>query len=155
MFDGTKYVERERMPADTAPDGKRCLTGDVTLDKAIPLTPAEKAAPGGGTSAPAPSKTGFSTVCGLTVGGQEYRYKCTVEGVAAGAPGETVLHYPDNTVTLRWLGGGKATATFAGMVPKDITFSTADGVTRFPFEDKVYFFASDRSVAAAQLRTLR
>jgi hypothetical protein len=87
VFDGTKYVERERMPADTAPDGKRCLTGDVTLDKAIPLTPAEKAAPGSGPSAPAPSKTGFSTVCGVTVGGQEYRYKCTVEGVAVGKGG--------------------------------------------------------------------
>jgi hypothetical protein len=41
------------------------------------------------------------------------------------------------------------------MVPKDITFSTAEGVTRFPFEDKVYFFASDRAKAAAELMTLR
>jgi heat shock protein HslJ len=155
VFDGTKYVERERMRADTAPDGKRCLTGDVTLDKAIPLAPAEKAAPGSGPSAPPPSESGFSTVCGVTVGGQEYRYTCTVEGVAAGTSGETVLHFPDNTVTLQWLGGGTATATFSGMVPKDITFSTADGATRFTFEGKVYFFASDRSVAAAQLKTLR
>lgn len=155
VFDGTKYVERERMPADKAPDGTRCLAGDVSVETGIPLEPADAAAPGSGPSAPAPSETGFSTVCGVTVGGQDYRYKCTVEGAAAGTSGETVLHFPDNSVTLRWQGGGKATATFAGMVPKDITVTTADGVTRFPFEDKVYFFASDRAVAAAQLKTLR
>jgi hypothetical protein len=33
--------------------------------------------------------------------------------------------------------------------------STVDGVTRFTFEDKVYFYASDRATAAAQLKTLR
>lgn len=155
VFDGTTYVERERMPGAKAPEGKRCLAGDATFEKGIPLEPADKEAPGGGPAAPAPSKTGFSTVCGVAVGGQDYRYKCTVEGAAAGTTGETVLHFPDNTVTLRWRGGNKATATFAGMVPRDITFSTADGVTRFPFEDKVYFFASDRATAAAQLKTLR
>jgi heat shock protein HslJ len=155
VFDGKTYTERERLPADPAPDGTLCLAGDVTIDAAIPLDPADAAAPGSGPSAPAPSKTGFSTVCGVTVGGQEYRYKCTVEGAAAGTSGQTVLHFPDNTVTLRWLRGGKATATFEGMVPKDVAFSTANGVTRFPYEDKVYFFASDRAVAADQLKTLR
>jgi hypothetical protein len=68
---------------------------------------------------------------------------------------ETVLHFPDNTVTLRWLAGDKATATFAGTVPKAITFTTVDGVTRFRLDDKLYFLASDRAAAAAQLRTLR
>lgn len=155
VFDGSTYVERERLPADEAPQGKRCLSGDVTFDKAIPLEPADTAAPGSGPVAPAPSATGFATVCGVTVGAQDHRYRCTVEGAAAGTSGETVLHFPDNTVTLRWLGGAKATATFAGMVPKAITFTTVDGVTRFRFEDKVYFFASDRAVATEQLTTLR
>lgn len=155
VFDGTKYVERERMPADPATDGKRSLTGEVRFETGIPLAPADAAAPGSGPSAPARSKTGFSTVCGVTVGGQEYRYSCTVEGAEAGTSGETVLYFPDSTVTLRWLGGSKATATFAGMVPKDITVSTAEGVTRFPFEDKVYFYVSDRGKAASELKTLR
>lgn len=155
VFDGKAYVERERIAADRMPDGKRCLAGDITLGTGIPLEPADKAAPGSEPVAPAPTKAGFSTVCGVTVGGKDYRYRCTVEGAVAGTAGETVLHFPDNTVALRWLGGNKATATFAGMVPKDITFSTAEGVTRFPFEDKVYFFASDRAKAAAELKTLR
>ena len=155
-FDGKRYVERERTPGGTAPKGKRCLAGDVTFQNGIPLEPLSDEVPAAsGPEAPAPSKTGFSTVCGVTVGGKEYRYKCTVEGVAPGASGTTVLHFPDNDVTFTWSGGGKATATFAGMNPQAITFSTADGVTRFTFEDKVYFFASDRNVAAAQLKTLR
>jgi hypothetical protein len=108
-----------------------------------------------GPEAPAPSTTGFSTVCGVTVGGRDYRYRCTVEGVAAGKTGDTVLHFPDNTVTITWLAAGRATARFEGMVPQDIAVSTVNGVTRFTFEDKLYFYASDRATAAAQLKTLR
>jgi hypothetical protein len=155
-FDGKHYVERERLPGDTAPEGKRCLTGELTFQKGIPLEPRTDEAPAASRpAAPAPSKTGFSTVCGVTVDGKEYRDKCTVEGSAPGASGQTVLHFPDNSVTFAWLGAGKATATFAGMNPREVSFSTADGVTRFTFDDKVYFFVSDRSVAAAQLKTLR
>lgn len=155
-FDGKHYVRRERLPEGTAPKGKRCLAGELTFQKGIPLEPQTDEVPAASRpEAPAPSKTGFSTVCGVTVGGKEYRYKCTVEGAVPGASGQTVLHFPDNTVTLTWLGGGKATATFAGMNPQGITFTTTDGVTRFTFEDKVYFYASDRNVAAAQLKALR
>ena len=105
-------------------------------------------------AAPAPSAAGFSTVCGVTVDGQEYRYKCTVEGAAAGTSGKTTLHFPDNSVTLEWHGGSRASATFAGMNPQDVTVTTAEGVTRFTFEGKPYFYASDRAAAAAALKTL-
>jgi len=106
-------------------------------------------------SAPAPGTTGFSTVCGVTVEGKEYRYKCTVEGAAPGASGRTTLHFPDNSVTLEWRGGDRAAATFAGMSPQDVTVTTAEGVTRFTFEGKPYFYVSDRGAAAAALDTLR
>jgi len=155
VFDGKKYVARERTPADQVPAGRRYLAGELSYDTGIPLEPGPgNAAAVAGLAAPAPSKTGFATVCGVTVNGKEYRYRCTVEGAAPGAAGTTVLHFPDNTVTLAWLGGNKATATFAGMVPKAITFSSAAGSTRFSFEDKVYFFVSDRAAAAAALKTL-
>ena len=55
----------------------------------------------------------------LDVFPEHYRYRCTVEGVAAGGSGSTVLHFPDNTVTIGWLGGGNATARFAGNGPED------------------------------------
>ncbi len=38
-FDGRRYVKRERMPADKAPDGKSYLTGELSFDKGIPLQP--------------------------------------------------------------------------------------------------------------------
>jgi hypothetical protein len=154
-FDGTRYVERERTAAAETPDGMRYLAGELTFDKGIPLEPGDAPAVGGGPEPPAPSATGFSTVCGVTVGGRDFRYRCTVEGVAPGQTGDTVLHFPDNTVTLTWLPGGRATATFEGMVPKAVAVSTVKGVTTFPFEDRVYFYASDRATAAAQLKTLR
>lgn len=52
--------------------------------------------------APAPTATGFHTVCGVTVDGKPYRYKCTVEGAGLGGPGETTLHFPDNTPGCLW-----------------------------------------------------
>ena len=61
----------------------------------------------------------------------------------------------ESSSTITWLAGGRATATFAGMVPKNISVSTVGGVTTFRFEDKVYFYASDRATAAAQLDALR
>jgi len=154
-FDGMQYVERERLAADASPEGMRYLAGELSFDKGIPLEPGDGPVVTSRPAAPAPSPTGFATVCGVTVEGRDYRYRCTVEGVAAGQPGSTTLHFPDNTVTTTWIASGRATATFAGMVPQDITVSTADGMTRFPFEDKVYFYASDRTTAAAQLKTLR
>lgn len=155
-FDGKKYVERGRTPADKPVQGRRHLSGKPTLDEGVPLDPpAHASAAPSGPAAPAPSKTGFSTVCGVSVGGKDYRYKCTVEGAAPGSTGKTVLHFPDNTVTLTWLAGGKATATFEGMKPQGITIATADGVTKFPFEDKVYFFVSDRTRAAEEIKKVR
>jgi hypothetical protein len=151
VFDGTQYVERGR--SDAAPDGTSVLAGELSLDKGVPLEPGD-AAVAQAAEAPPPSAFGFSTVCGVTVDGKDYRYRCTVEGAAAGEDGETVLSFPDNTVTITWLGGDKAMATFAGMVPREITVATADGVTRFPFEDKVYFYTSDRAKAAAEIERL-
>ncbi len=38
-FDGQQYVERERLPANPTPDGKKYLTGDYTFNDGIPLQP--------------------------------------------------------------------------------------------------------------------
>jgi hypothetical protein len=105
--------------------------------------------------APAPTATGFHTVCGVTVDGKPYRYKCTVEGAMPGGPGETTLHFPDNAVTLNWLGTKKASATFAGMKPSDVDVTTAEGMTQFVFEGKPYFWVSDRRAAELELQSLR
>jgi heat shock protein HslJ len=38
-FDGKRYVERERLPGDTAPEGKRYLSGKFTFQDGVPLEP--------------------------------------------------------------------------------------------------------------------
>jgi hypothetical protein len=35
VFDGERYVEKERTPAEKAPEGRRCLTGELTFDKGM------------------------------------------------------------------------------------------------------------------------
>jgi len=36
-FNGARYVEGRRVPADTMPPGKRYLTGELIFEKGIPL----------------------------------------------------------------------------------------------------------------------
>jgi hypothetical protein len=38
-FDGERYVESERVSADTAPEGTRVLAGEFTFEDGIPLEP--------------------------------------------------------------------------------------------------------------------
>ena len=66
-----------------------------------------------------------------------------------------MLHFPDNLVTLAWRSATSAMATFEGMVPMAVTVSTTGGITKFAFEDKVYFWVSDRRAAAEQVKALK
>ncbi len=38
-FDGTHYVEAERLPGEPAPEGRRVLDGEITFQNGIPLEP--------------------------------------------------------------------------------------------------------------------
>ena len=133
--------------------GVRYDNNRVTAVVHAPNAECEKAA-ANKPKAPAPTATGFHTVCGVTVDGP-YRYKCTVEGALPGGPGETTLHFPDNTVALKWLGPKKASATFAGMKAFDVEVTTSEGMTQFVFEGKPYFWVSDRRAAELELQSLR
>ncbi len=39
VYDGRHYVEKERVPGDKAPPGKKYLDGDISYDNGIPLKP--------------------------------------------------------------------------------------------------------------------
>jgi hypothetical protein len=91
-------------------------------------------------------------VCGVTVEGKPYRYKCTVEGAAPGVRGKTVVRYPDQTITLNWRGGRRGSVTFEGMKPQPVTFNTSEGTTQFVFEDKTYFYVPDRAMAEMEVK---
>lgn len=102
-----------------------------------------------------PDKTNnhhFATVCGVTVGSKLYRYPCKLEGAAPGGHGKTVLHYPDQTITLNWHGGRHVSVIFEGMKPQRTTYNTSEGTTQFVFEDKTYFYISDRDAAKMEVR---
>ncbi|MCB1826572.1 MAG: hypothetical protein KDJ54_19135 [Candidatus Competibacteraceae bacterium] len=97
----------------------------------------------------------FATVCGVIVGGKHYRYKCRVEGAAPGGRGRTILHYPDQTITLNWHGGRRVSVIFEGMKPQQTTYNTSEDTTQFVFEDKTYFYISDRRAAKMEVRNFR
>ena len=91
----------------------------------------------------------WQTVCGVIVGGETYSYVCTVTDRMEGSrKASTLLRFPDNAVTLNWKEGRDVELVFEGMVPKMATFATAEGETNWVFEDKTYFYISDKGRAA-------
>lgn len=111
-----------------------------------------------GVPAPGFSEHGsrFATVCGVvTVDKKTYRYKCMVEGAAPGGPGKTVVHYPDQKITLNWRGRNRVAVTFEGMKPQQLTFNTSEGNTQFIYEGKAYFYVSDSGAAEMEVKHFR
>ena len=100
-------------------------------------------------------KQHFATVCGAIVDGKPYRYKCKVNGAAPGGPGKTVLHYPDQKITLHWRHGNRIGLEFEGMKVMPATFNTVEGETQFMFEGKTYFYVSDPGMAAMEVKHFR
>jgi len=107
------------------------------------------------TAGPVPND-GFETICGVTVEGRPYRYKCVVSGARPGKNGEkTVLRFPDQTITLEWRKGDTVKLHFEGMNPVNARFSTYEGETQFVFEDKTYFYISNRDMARQEVKDFR
>lgn len=107
-----------------------------------------------GVPAPGFSEHGsrFATVCGVIVDGKNYRYKCTVEGAAPGGSGKTVIHYPDQKITLHWQSARRGKVTFEGMKPQSMRFNTSEGNTQFIYEGKTYFYISDPGAAEMEVK---
>jgi hypothetical protein len=105
-------------------------------------------------AAPLPADA-FATVCGVLVDGRTYRYKCTVSGAAPGGPGETVLNYPDQKITLKWLGPKRLAVTFEGMHPQELGYVQAEGNIEFNYEGSVYMYTYNRESAALEVKNFR
>jgi hypothetical protein len=98
----------------------------------------------------------FDSVCGVIVNGENYRYRCKVEDVYAGGnKTRTVLHYPDMKIELTWMSDNRIGLQFEGMVPKEARYSTSEGETNFRFEDKTYFYYSNKEMARREYDSLR
>lgn len=162
---GYKFVKGEKSGSDSYTNWRNARTGQcITVRTANGRYQSLVTAPDfdcqGGTAEGAPAPGGgsggrFATVCGVIVEGKHHRYKCTVEGAAPGGRGKTVVHYPDQTITLNWRGGRRGSVTFEGMKPQPVTFSTSEGATQFMFEDKTYFYVSDRDAAKMEVQNFR
>jgi hypothetical protein len=163
---GYKFVTGEKSGGDSYTYWRNTRTGQCIVvhtanGRYESLAKALEMSCRGGASVAAPAKgpgaqSGrFATVCGATVEGKPYRYKCTVQGAPPGGPGKTVVRYPDQTITLNWRGARRGSVTFEGMKPQQVRFSTSEGDTQFIFEGKTYFYVSDRGAAEMEVRNFR
>lgn len=163
---GYKFVKGEKSGGDSYTNWRHARSGQCitvrTADgryQSLVKAPDADCRGGSSESAPAPgsgaSGDRFATVCGVTVDGKPYRYKCTVSGAAPGGAGKTVVRYPDQTITLNWRGPRRGSVTFEGMQPQQVRFSTSEGATQFIFEGKTYFYVSDRGAAEMEVRNFR
>ncbi len=101
-------------------------------------------------------KDAFETVCGVMVNGKNYRYRCKVEDFYSGSrKTKTVLYFPDQTLGLVWKSGNVVELNFEGMVPKTARYSTSEGETNFRFEDKTYFYISNKAAARREVENFR
>jgi hypothetical protein len=162
---GYKFIKGEKSGSDSYTNWRNTRTGQCVIVRtangryqSLVTAPAFDCQGGAAESAPAPgggSGGRFATVCGATVEGKLYRYKCTVEGAAPGGPGKTVVRYPDQNITLNWRGPRRASVIFEGMKPQSVRPSTSEGTTQFVFEDKTYFYVSDRAAARMEVQNFR
>ena len=98
----------------------------------------------------------FDTVCGVIVNGQTYRYRCNVaDHYSGGQKVRTTLRMPDQTIELTWHSGNRVGLQFEGMVPKESRYASAEGEINWVFEDKTYFYISNKDMAQMELRDLR
>jgi uncharacterized protein YneR len=65
------------------------------------------------------------------------------------------LRYPDQTIQLTWRPGNHVGLQFEGMVPQEARYATAEGETNFVFEDKTYFYYSDKGLAQMEWKNFR
>ena len=95
----------------------------------------------------------FDTVCGVMVEGKNYRYRCTVQNhYQEGRITSTTLRYPDQTINLAWKPDKHVELQFEGMLPASARYATSEGETNFVFEDKTYFYYSDKEVARQEVK---
>jgi opacity protein-like surface antigen len=98
----------------------------------------------------------FSTVCGVAVNGQSYRYRCEVVDIYKGNRlTKTVLHYPDQTLKLLWHGRNSVTVRVKGLADREARYSSSEGETNFRMDSKTYFFISNKDAARREVENFR
>ena len=110
----------------------------------------------GGRSADKTKDDSFKTVCGVMTGGQDYRYRCdVVDHYKDGTKTSTTLRFPDQTLKMVWKSGKHVELHFEGMTAKTVRYSNAEGEIDFVFEDKTYYYYSDKGRARAEVENFQ
>jgi hypothetical protein len=98
----------------------------------------------------------FETVCGVMAGGQDHSYRCeVVDHYKDGTKTSTTLRFPDQTLKMVWKPGKHVELHFEGMAAKTVRYSNAEGEVDFVFEDKTYYYYSDKGRARHEVEHLR
>jgi hypothetical protein len=107
-------------------------------------------------SQPATGKTdSFETVCGVMVGGQDHSYRCeVVDHYKDGTKTSTTLRFPDQTLNMVWKSGKQVELHFEGMAARTVRYSDSEGEVDFVFEDKTYYYFSDKGRARMEVEHL-
>jgi hypothetical protein len=98
----------------------------------------------------------FETVCGVMTGGQDHSYRCeVVDHYKDGSKTSTTLRFPDQTLKMVWKSGKDVELHFEGMTAKTVRYSNAEGEVNFVFEDKTYYYFSDKGRARSEVENFR
>mgnify|MGYP001815220417 CR=1 FL=1 len=98
----------------------------------------------------------FDTVCGVIVNGETHRYRCrAVDFYDGGRKVKTALHYPDMKMRVVWKSGDQVVLHFEGMTPQQARYSSSEGETDIYFEDKTYFYISNKDAARMEVQNFR
>ena len=67
----------------------------------------------------------------------------------------TALHYPDMKMRVVWKSGDQVVLHFEGMTPQQARYSSSEGETDIYFEDKTYFYISNKDAARMEVQNFR
>lgn len=91
----------------------------------------------------------FASVCGVVSEGREYRYRCHVRTDGCHGEGHcrTIVTYPDMELRITWHKDNHGTVEVEGLQPQEVTSTFDQGLTKFTFYDKPYFFYGSKERA--------
>ncbi len=67
----------------------------------------------------------------------------------------TTLKFPDQVLRMMWKPNNEVLLHFEGMNPQHARYSRSEGETNFQFEDKTYFYISNKDAARMEVQNFR
>jgi hypothetical protein len=98
----------------------------------------------------------FSSICGVVVGRDVHHYRCRVVDFYEGhRKTKTAVHFPDQTIRLRWQDGRNVKVHMEGMEIQHTQYTVLEGETNFTLGEQSYFYVSDKNAAQLEVQHFR